>query len=339
MVRNSPGMARALLLLAISAPAMAQYVTTPQPSQTQPSQAHATSATTRAGELNITPKNGQTQEQQWSDRYECHRWATSQSGFDPTKPSADTSSGDNAPRREQYRRALSACLEGRGYSVSYGAQTTPVPQQPSRLPTTAKQVAPIAPETTRRPLRVQIEGGYTFAAGATDRNLEDGSNIGLGFTFFPISSLPVGLRVDGSYSSFRAKNALLESTAPGFTSGHENIYGGDVDLEFDLAHQSAWSKLYLFGGAGWYREQTHLRQVTFEDGIFCDFFYCGPGFGPVVTAVDRTTSPWHSSWNAGLGWEVSNGAGASFFVEARYLRIAPRNSNLGFVPIRVGLRF
>ena len=50
-------------------------------------------------------------------------------------------------------------------------------------------------------------------------------------------------------------------------------------------------------------------------------------------------SAWHSSWNAGLRWEVSTDDNASFFVEARYQRIAEFNNKAQFVPIRVGLRF
>ncbi len=120
---------------------------------------------------------------------------------------------------------------------------------------------------------------------------------------------------------------------------NEDIYGGDADLQLDLAHRSSRSKMYLFGGAGWYRERTHFRQVSLEYGTVCDPYFCEPGFFPVVTGVQRTTSPWHSSWNAGLGWEVSTDDNASFFVEARYQRIAEFNNKAQFVPIRVGLRF
>jgi hypothetical protein len=57
------------------------------------------------------PKNGQTAEQQASDRYQCHQWAVSQSGYDPTGNGTATTGQDN------YHRALTACMEGRGYSV------------------------------------------------------------------------------------------------------------------------------------------------------------------------------------------------------------------------------
>lgn len=69
-----------------------------------------------ASELYSYPKNGQTQEQQEQDRYECHRWAADQSGFDPTQNVGGGAPPDPA-RRGAYQHAMSACLEGRGYTV------------------------------------------------------------------------------------------------------------------------------------------------------------------------------------------------------------------------------
>ena len=332
MLSNSLNALRALPLLVLSLPALAQYVATPPPQEAPP----ATSSGTRTREFDISAKNGQSEERQWADRYDCHRWATTQSGFDPTRKAAEAPPSADASPRDQYRRAFTACLEARGYSVHYGAPVIAAPAPP-RPATRVRQYVPVVTEIRYRPLAMQIEGGYTVTTGMTDRYLDNGSNVGFGFTWFPTSALPVGLRVDGSYSSFRATNALLD--LGGFTSGHENVYGGDADLQFDLAHKSSRSKMYLFGGTGWYREQTYLRQVSLERGTVCNYFFCGPGLIPTLTAVDRTTSNWHSSWNAGLGWETSLADGASFFVEARYLRIAPRDSAMQLIPIRVGLRF
>ena len=64
-------------------------------------------------ELIAYPKNGQSQEQQGKDKFECHRWAVGQTGFDPTQPAGATAAG----RRSDYFRAQGACLEARGYSV------------------------------------------------------------------------------------------------------------------------------------------------------------------------------------------------------------------------------
>jgi hypothetical protein len=66
-----------------------------------------------SSELIVYPKNGQSQNQQITDRYECYRWAVSQLGYDPT------SAGGGTVRRDltDYNRAQTACLEARGYSV------------------------------------------------------------------------------------------------------------------------------------------------------------------------------------------------------------------------------
>jgi opacity protein-like surface antigen len=336
------------VLPAASMPALAQYVATPPPSQSAQTPAPVQSAASPgAAYIHLDPKNGQSEQQQWSDRYDCHRWARAQSGFDPTQQAASASPSESSAKADEYRRAMTACLESRGYTVHYGPKSTSAAPPPSPPPPVAPPVPPSVhartysaeSELKYRALRVQIDGGYTVATGTTDRYLDDGANFGFGFTWFPSSVLPLGLRVDGSYSRFRARSALLDLYGGNFTSGHDNIYGGDADLQLDLAHSSPFWKLYLLGGAGWYREQTYLRQVTWYEGDICGWYYCAPGYVPVVTGRQRTTSPWHSSWNAGLGLEVATGGNASFFVEARYQRISTFGQKLQFVPIRMGLRF
>lgn len=64
--------------------------------------------------LYIYPRNGQSEEQTATDRYECHQWAAGQTGFDPTR-GADQSAGSTGP--DDYRRAMIACLDARGYSA------------------------------------------------------------------------------------------------------------------------------------------------------------------------------------------------------------------------------
>jgi len=65
----------------------------------------------------IYPKNGQSEEDQSRDKYECHKWAQNQSGFDPTQPSGGVPPEQANDKRTAYQRAITACLEGRGYSV------------------------------------------------------------------------------------------------------------------------------------------------------------------------------------------------------------------------------
>jgi len=67
--------------------------------------------------LFIYPKEGQSREQQATDRYECHRWSVGETGFDPTKPGGNVPEGENTNKRAEYQRAMKACLEARNYSV------------------------------------------------------------------------------------------------------------------------------------------------------------------------------------------------------------------------------
>ena len=65
----------------------------------------------------VYPKKNQDDAQQSQDKYECHKWAAAQSGFDPTQNTGGAPLAQSADRRVDYQRALSSCLEGRGYSV------------------------------------------------------------------------------------------------------------------------------------------------------------------------------------------------------------------------------
>jgi hypothetical protein len=68
-------------------------------------------------DLFIYPQQGQSPDQQATDRYECHKWASSQTGFDPTQPGGGVAPEETVAKGDAYKRAMRACLEGRGYSV------------------------------------------------------------------------------------------------------------------------------------------------------------------------------------------------------------------------------
>ena len=92
---------------------------TPTPSYVRESSpAAATSSPTQSKtpaptspQLYAYPKNGQTATQSTFDRIECERWGSGQTGYSPGQSSED------ANRKAEYQRAVSACLEGRGYTV------------------------------------------------------------------------------------------------------------------------------------------------------------------------------------------------------------------------------
>ena len=70
-----------------------------------------------ADQLFIYPKQGQSEQQQADDRYACHSWGVKQTGYDPTEPPDKLSASELTQKRQEYQRAMKACLEGKGYSV------------------------------------------------------------------------------------------------------------------------------------------------------------------------------------------------------------------------------
>ncbi len=63
------------------------------------------------------PAEGQSDEQRDRDRYDCYLWASGQTGFDPSE--ANSTANQNSDLASNYRRVISACLEGRGYTVKW----------------------------------------------------------------------------------------------------------------------------------------------------------------------------------------------------------------------------
>lgn len=86
-------------------------VTIPPVEENQPQPTYS------ADEVFIYPKQGQGEKQQADDRYACHRWGVEQSSYDPTQPPGNLLVKELSLQREDYQRAMKACLNGKGYSV------------------------------------------------------------------------------------------------------------------------------------------------------------------------------------------------------------------------------
>lgn len=82
-----------------------------------PSDQGASTQAPPSDDLFIYPKNGQPADQQANDKYECHKWASAQTGFDPTQSAGGVPPEQAGGKHADYQRAMRACLEGRGYSV------------------------------------------------------------------------------------------------------------------------------------------------------------------------------------------------------------------------------
>jgi hypothetical protein len=82
----------------------------------------AGSAAAQSGDLYIYPAKGQDKNKQDEDRYDCHSWAVSQTGFDPSKPQANTpSSSGNQPYRPSQPHVLRGGARGAALGAVGGA--------------------------------------------------------------------------------------------------------------------------------------------------------------------------------------------------------------------------
>ncbi len=84
-----------------------------EPPKGEVSQAPPAAGQQQTGQMFVYPRQGQSQQKQADDRYACHSWAVDQTSYDPTKPPA----GASETLRDNYQRAITACLDGRGYTV------------------------------------------------------------------------------------------------------------------------------------------------------------------------------------------------------------------------------
>lgn len=107
-VYESPSPAPVVAAPPMSGAPTPSYVQQAAPAQTQP---QAPVQPQPQAQLYAYPNKGQTATQSTFDRIECERWGSEQTGYRPSQ------SVEDAKRKADYTRAISACLEGRGYSV------------------------------------------------------------------------------------------------------------------------------------------------------------------------------------------------------------------------------
>ena len=90
----------------------------PPPDYSYPPPGEAPQSAPAEGQLFIYPRQGQSQEQQADDHYQCHNSAVGRTGFDPTfPPPAGTPEAETVQKSADYLRALEACLDARGYTL------------------------------------------------------------------------------------------------------------------------------------------------------------------------------------------------------------------------------
>jgi len=83
----------------------------PQPHSHEQESQQQSSGQQQGLKMFVYPAAGQSEAQTSEDRYQCHVWATNQSGYDPTMGAGKREDADG------YARAFSACMAGRNYVV------------------------------------------------------------------------------------------------------------------------------------------------------------------------------------------------------------------------------
>jgi hypothetical protein len=105
--------------------------------------------------------NGQSQTQKEVDLYACETWATDQTGFDPITHAGGMPPAESTARHAEYRHAMTACLQARGYRVSM-----PAPPAPPAVSPAPRPVAAVAPaDSPAPPGKWEFLGGYPSPMG------------------------------------------------------------------------------------------------------------------------------------------------------------------------------
>jgi hypothetical protein len=88
-----------------------------EPPQGDASETPPATADSTESKMFIYPRNGQSEEQQANDRYECHKWSVDQTNYDPTRNNPAIPAEQIIQKRVDYQRAIGSCLDGRGYTA------------------------------------------------------------------------------------------------------------------------------------------------------------------------------------------------------------------------------
>ena len=165
-------------------------------------------------------------------------------------------------------------------------------------------VLPLAAHAQLAPTK-PVQFGVSGGASLPTSDLSDISNTGWnlnGHLAFNPQLVPVGIRVDGGYSSFGFKQGV---------DGDIHFTNVTGNIVYKIPSQSV--SPYLLGGAGWYRVGASVRG-----------FFSGSDnkFG----------------WNVGGGISMPL-SGFNTFIEAKYTQIQADNSSIKYIPITFGIMF
>ena len=184
-----------------------------------------------------------------------------------------------------------------------------------------------------RPVQFGIHAGMDIPTASWLNSAKIGPTVGVHLGFFPGTS-PLGLRLEGSYSMFGAR----ETDCPNCSSTKLISGGADLVLRFPLDRKSKVNPMIYFLGGG---------------GVdkFSDFnpYRTGTRNATIVTAGKDTYLQYPSialttaqAGDKSLFYHYDFGGGVQlghFFIESKYVSINTTGANSVHVPVVVGLNF
>jgi len=151
-----------------------------------------------------------------------------------------------------------------------------------------------------KPVQFGIAGGAALPTSDLSDGVSTGWN-GTGTVAFNPAMIPLGIRVDGAYNRFAAKDGQ-----------DGNIHFTSVTGNLVYKVPSVSVSPYLIGGAGWYNAAASAGSITVSDN--------------------------HFGWNVGGGIAMPL-SGFSTFIEARYNQVQGDGGSVKFIPVTFGVMF
>lgn len=170
--------------------------------------------------------------------------------------------------------------------------------------------SPLAAQSAGRPTFGVFAGAAIPTSTFGDR-VKSGYDVGAFLGVRP-ATLPVGLRFEGVYNRFDLK---------AFSNVHSNIWQGTANLVIGRPAAPGMVSPYLIGGLGVYSSKDVASNANVSS---------------------ESSTKFGANGGAGIDLPLS---GISVFAEARYHYVftkdnnIPGSTNIGFVPINVGVRF
>ena len=165
-------------------------------------------------------------------------------------------------------------------------------------------VAAAAPARAQGSLRYGVNAGLVMPMGDYNTADKPGFIGGAGATYW-LAGLPVGIRVDGSYS---------QTSHDAGISGNTKIAGGMASVVYALMPANAPARPFVTAGLGYYNVKVDVGGTSASESKV--------GFGG----------------GAGVAFKLGPSS-TRLVVATRYTSVSTSNSSTTFLPITVGLTF